>query len=45
MHTLKEEAKMDLAGLFREIMQNNPPLTHFNLKRYGGPDEYNGSSV
>ena len=30
---------MNVAGLFREIIQNNPPLTHLNLKEFS----YDGS--
>ena len=44
MDKLKEEARMDLARLFRDIMQNKPPLTHLNLERFSKPDEDNEST-
>ena len=42
MSGLEEEARMDLASLFRDIMQNSPPLTHLNFERFSKPEEYNG---
>ena len=44
MNGLEEDARMDLAGLFRDIMQNNPPLAHLNFERFSKPEEYNGNS-
>ena len=36
MEGLVEESRINLAGLFREIIQNNPPLTHLDLKSFNG---------
>ena len=34
MANLTEEAQIILAGLFREIIQSKPPLTHLNLSAF-----------
>ena len=36
MSQLTEEARMDLAGLFKGIIQNSPPLTFLNLENFSG---------
>ena len=44
MWKLYEEALMILAKLFREIIQNNPPLTHLRMMRFSGRRDGNESA-
>ena len=34
MDDLKEESRMSVAGIIREIIQNNPPITYLSLYRF-----------
>ena len=34
MYELTEEARISMAGLIREIVQQNPPLTHLDLNKF-----------
>ena len=34
-----EQARMNVAGLFKEIIRNKPPLTHLNLENFSDKNE------
>ena len=44
MDNLDEESRMSLASLFREIIQNNPPLTHLEIDRFSDDKDGNVSA-
>ena len=44
MFLLSEESRISLASLFRDIIQNNPPITHLNLHEFSHDKDQNGSS-
>ena len=44
MYELTEETRLELAtGLFRQIIRNNPPLTHLNMQRFSLNKDVNES--
>ena len=44
MRSLTLETHINLAGLVRDIIQNNPPLTNLNFSQFSGDKDGNESA-